>query len=346
MVGARPSLVGGNLPRMLTLVTGASGYLGVEVVRALRAQGRDVRAMIRNWDAEQRLMGTGAMPVLGDVTQPETLGAALEGVSRVFHLAGVVGHRAREDARLWQVNVQGSHNLLDAAKKAGVERVIFTSSVSAMGPAQSPEYPRTEQHFLLDGDDGRPDFRYARSKAHSEQAALKAAIDGLDVVIVNPGFVIGPGDVNRVSSWPIEEYLRGRLRFTVHGGLSYVDARDVAAGHLLAEQRGVTGARYILTSPEGNLSHPDYFDRVGRVTGKRRATVKVPVGALTPGLRVARALRLRFVPVDDDELRSSAYWWFYSSDKAIEELGFSARPLDETIKDTAAWLSEDGYHRH
>jgi dihydroflavonol-4-reductase len=331
---------------MLTLVTGASGYLGVEVVRALRAQGRDVRAMIRNWDAEQRLMGTGAMPVLGDVTIPETLGAALEGVSRVFHLAGVVGHRASDEATLWQVNVQGSLNLLAAARNAGVERVVFTSSVGTMGPAQTPQHPRTEQHFLLDGDDGRGDFRYARSKAHAEQAALKAAVDGLDVVIVNPGFVIGPGDVHRVSSWPMEEYLRGRLRFTVHGGLSYVDARDVAAGHLLAEERGVTGERYVLTSPEGNLSHPDYFDRVGEVTGKRRVTFKVPVGALTPGLRAARVLRLPFVPMDDNELRSSRYWWFYDPAKAIAELGFTTRPLDETIADTAAWLRSDGYHRH
>ncbi|MDX6593862.1 MAG: hypothetical protein QOJ13_3058 [Gaiellales bacterium] len=331
---------------MVTLVTGASGYLGMEVIRALREQGRDVRAMIRNMDAEQRLADMGAMPVLGDVTQPETLGPVLEGVSRVFHLAGVVGHRASDEARLSQVNVQGSHNLLAAAKKAGVERVVYTSSVSAMGPAQTPAHPRTEQHFLLDGDDGRPDFRYGRSKAHGEQAALKAAIDGLDVVVVNPGFVIGPGDVHRVSSWPIEEYLRGRLRFTVHGGLSYVDARDVAAGHLLAEEHGVTGERYILTAPEGNQSHPDFFDRVGEVTGNRRATVKVPVGALTPGLRVARALRLPFVPVDDNELRSSAYWWFYRGDKAADELGFSARPLDETIKDTVAWLREDGYRRH
>lgn len=331
---------------MLTLVTGASGYLGVAVIRALRAQGRDVRALIRSPDSAARLEGTGATTVLGDVTEPETLGPALQGVQRVFHLAGAVGHRARDEARLWQINVQGSENLLAACTEAGVERVVFTSSVGAMGPAQTPGYPRTEQHFLLDGDDGRPDFRYARSKAHAEQAALRAAIDGLDVVVVNPGFVIGPGDVHRVSSWPIEEYLRGTLRFTIHGGLSYVDARDVAAGQLQAEERGVTGERYILTSPEGNLSHPDFFERVGDVTGKRRATMKLPVGALSPVLRLARTIRLPFVPVDDDELRSSAYWWFYSPQKAIDELGFTTRPLDESIRDTAEWLKQDGYRRH
>jgi dihydroflavonol-4-reductase len=120
---------------MLTLVTGAAGYIGVEMVRQLRAQGRDVRAMVRTWDSEQRLSGTGAMTVLGDVTHPETLGPALEGVSHVFHLAGVVGHRASDDLRLEQVNVVGAKNLLDAAATAAVERVVFASSVGAMGPA-------------------------------------------------------------------------------------------------------------------------------------------------------------------------------------------------------------------
>jgi dihydroflavonol-4-reductase len=331
---------------MLTLVTGATGYIGVELVRQLRAQDRDVRALIRTWNAEQRLSGTGASAVLGDVTEPDTLAAALQGVSRVFHLAGAVGHRLSDEPRLQRVNVDGARNLLEAATRAGVERVVFTSSVGAMGPAASPEYPRSEQHFLLDGDDGRGDFRYSRSKALGEQLALDAAKQGLDVVVVNGGFVIGPGDVHRVSAWPIEEYLRGVLRFTVKGGLSYVDVRDVAAGHLLAEQHGVAGERYILTNDDANLPYPEFFDRVGDVAGHRRWTVKAPVGALTPGLRLARALRLPLVPIDDNELRSGAYWWYYTAAKARQQLGFTTRPLDETLADTIAWFRADGYRRH
>src|SRR4051795_13097098 len=263
----RETYPAGRLSEMLTLVTGAAGYIGVEMVRQLRAQGRDVRAMVRTWDSEQRLSGTGAMTVLGDVTYPETLAPALEGVSHVFHLAGVVGHRASDDLRLEQVNVVGAKNLLDAAATAGVERVVFASSVGAMGPASTPEHPRSEAHWLLDGDDGRPDFRYARTKALGEQHALQAAAEGLDVVVVNPGFLIGPGDVHRVSSWPIEEYLRGVPRALVRGGLSSVDARAVVGGMLAAEERGRAGERYILTHPQGNLSHGDFFDLVGRVTG-------------------------------------------------------------------------------
>jgi len=302
--------------------------------------------MVRSWDAEQRLSGTGVQVVLGDVTQPESLPTPLAGVERVFHLAGAVGHRASDEPRLQLVNVDGAANLLAAARDAGVGRIVFTSSVSAMGPASTPDHPRTEAHSLLDGDDGRGDFRYGRSKARGEELALGAADDGMDVVIVNPGFVLGPGDVHRVSAWPVEEYLRGLLRFTVRGGLSYVDVRDVAAGHLLAEERGKTGERYILSNDEGNLSYPEFFARVGAVAKRPRMMLRMPVGALAPPLRIARALRLPLVPIDDNELRSAAYWWFYSSAKAREQLGYGTRPLDETLADTIAWFKQDGYRRH
>ena len=330
---------------MVTLVTGATGYLGVELVRALRAQDRQVRALARSDAGAARLDGLGAEVVRGDVTVPDSLPPVFAGVTRVFHLAGVVAHRAREDARLRAVNVEGTRNALAACRSAGVERVVFVSSVAAVGPAATPAYPRTEGAWMIDGDDGRPDFRYARSKAAGEQLALEAAADGLDVVVANPGFAIGPGDVHRVSSWPVEEYLRGRLRFTIDGGLSYVDARDIAAGLLLTEERGRTGERYILTNDEGNLSHRDFFARVGRVTGKPRRQVHLSKGILLPVLRAGTALRLP-LPLDADELASSSRWWFYTAAKARSELGFATRPVDDTIRDTANWLLADGYHRH
>ena len=330
---------------MITLVTGATGYLGVDLVRVLRAQGRDVRALARSDAGAARLDGLGAEVVRGDVTVPDSLGPAFAGVSRVFHLAGVVAHRAREDGRLRSVNVDGARNTLAACRAAGVERVVFVSSVAAVGPAATPAHPRDEGAWMIDGDDGRPDFRYARSKAAGEQLALEAAADGLDVVVANPGFAIGPGDVHRVSSWPVEEYLRGRLRFTIDGGLSYVDTRDIAAGLLLTEERGRTGERYILTNDEGNLSHRDFFARVGSVTGKPRRQLHLSKDLARPLLRVGTALRLP-LPLDTDELASSSRWWFYTAAKARRELGFETRPVDETIRDTANWLLTDGYHRH
>jgi dihydroflavonol-4-reductase len=335
-----------RLAAMKTLVTGATGYLGSELVRELVRQGRPVRALARSQQSADRIADTGAEIAIGDVVDPPSLVAAFDGVDRVFHLAGVVAHRASDEERLMLVNIEGSENVLAAARDAGVGRIVYTSSVSAMGPAGSPGHPRTEQHFLLDGDDGRGDFRYGRSKARGEQHALRAAEEGMDVVVVNPGFVIGPGDVHRVSSWPIEEYMRGLLRVVVRGGLSYVDARDVVTGMLAAEQQGRAGERYILTHPQGNLAYPDFFDLVGQVTGRRRRQVKLPVGVLAPPLAAARVMRLPLVPLDEAELRSSAYWWFTRPDKAQQELGFQTRPLEETISDTAAWLRADGYRKH
>ena len=330
---------------MITLVTGATGYLGVDLVRVLRAQGRDVRALARSDAGAARLDGLGAEVVRGDVTVPDSLGPVVAGVGRVFHLAGVVAHRAREDDRLRSVNVDGARNTLAACRAAGVERVVFVSSVAAVGPAATPAHPRDEGAWMIDGDDGRPDFRYARSKAAGEQLALEAAAGGLDVVVANPGFAIGPGDVHRVSSWPVEEYLRGRLRFTIDGGLSYVDTRDIATGLLLTEERGRTGERYILTNDEGNLSHRDFFARVGSVTGKPRRQLHLPKDLARPLLRAGTALRLP-LPLDTDELASSSRWWFYTAAKARRELGFETRPIDDTIRDTANWLLADGYHRH
>jgi dihydroflavonol-4-reductase len=330
---------------MRTLVTGATGYLGAGLVRELRSRDREVVALARTPASAARLDGTGAEVAEGDVLDTDSLDRALAGVARVFHLAGIVGHRAADEPKLRAVNVEGARNVLGACTRAGVERVVFTSSVAAVGPAGGPGHPRDEGAWLLDGDDGRVDFRYGRSKAAGEQAALEAAAGGLDVVITNPGFVIGPGDVHRVSSWPVEEYLRGRLRFTVDGGLSYVDARDVVTGHLLAEERGRSGERYILTNDDANLSHRDFFALVGSVTGRPRRQLHLSAGMLRSVLRAGSALHLP-LPLDDQELASSSHWWYYTAAKARAELGFTVRSIADTIRDTADWLRSDGYRKH
>jgi dihydroflavonol-4-reductase len=319
-----------------TLVTGASGFLGRLLVRRLADEGRPVRVLERRpsdaWD------GLDVERVQGDVTDPGSLARASEGVSRVFNLAGVVSHLDRDAAVLHRVNVAGVDNVLGAARAAGVERVVHVSSVAAVGPAPDAEHPADESSAF-------PEFanRYAypRTKRLGEERAMAAAAAGQDVVIACPGFVIGAGDVNRISTFTIEQYLRGTLRFTIPGGLSYVDARDVVEGLLLLEGKGARGERYILTSEDGNLSHRDFFDLVGEVAGKKRLTVPLPPALLVPGARLLTNLRVP-LPVKPDELASSRHYWFARADRARRDLGFTSRPVREAIAATVDWYGQNG----
>ena len=308
---------------MTTLVTGATGFLGSHLVDLLLERGTTVRALFdRDRDA-QALRARGVEVVLGDVTDDECVSAATADCERLYHLAGVVSHRRRDLVRLHSVNVAGTRNLL-----AGVEpgaRVVHVSSVAAIGPVSSPEQRARENHSFPPAAARLP---YAESKREGERIVREAVARGVDVVIANPGFLLGPGDVHRVSTWPVSAYLAGRLRFTIGGGLSFVDARDVAYGLIALGDRGRCGERMILASEEGNLSWRDFFALVGDVAGVRRLTARLP----RPAARAAAHLTPWLVSPDD--VRAAAHWWFVSAAKAERELGFLTRPIAETLQDT------------
>jgi dihydroflavonol-4-reductase len=319
-----------------TLVTGASGFLGRHLVRRLADEGRSIRVLERR--ASDAFDGLTVERAQGDVTDRESLARAAEGVGTVFHLAGVVSHLDRDAARLHAVNVEGVTNVLDAAREAGVRRVVHVSSIASLGPAPDREHP-------VDEDAVFPEFanRYAypRTKRLGEERAQAAAAAGQDVVIACPGFIIGAGDVNRISTFTVEQYLRGTLRFTVPGGIAQVDVRDVTAGLLLMENAGVSGRRYILTADDGNLTHAEFFRLVGEVAGKRRLTVPLPPGLAVPSARVLAKLHAP-LPVKPDELRSSVHYWFCSNARARAELGFSPRPVREAVEATVDWYRQNG----
>ncbi len=310
---------------MATLVTGATGFLGRYLLPLLVKRGDDLRALVRAGTASEGLRELGVDVVTGDLLDGDALKRAAAGCDRVFHLAGVVRHAGQDLARLQSVNVDGARSLVAAVEPGA--RVVHVSSVAAVGPAAGPDRPANEEHPFPPLAER---YVYARTKRAAEQVMLEAAQRGLEVVVANPGFLIGPGDVYRVSTWPVGRYLQGALRITVPGGLSYVDARDVAVGLVALEERGRTGERTILTSTEGNLSHAEFFRRVGEVTGVRRHML-----ALSPRVAVFGA-RLIPWPVHPDEVAAAANWWFYDPGKAERELGFTTRPLDETIAETAA----------
>ena len=318
------------------LVTGATGFMGRTLVARLLEDGRAVRVLERRpSDAFDALE---VERVTGDVTKPETLAAACDGAEAVFNLAGVLSYDAKDEARLQAVNVDGLASLLAAARRAGSGRVVHVSSVAAIGYTDDPARPQSEDSPF---PEGALRNRYARSKRLGEEIVAGAAAEGQDVVVVCPGFLLGPGDVNRINTFVVEEYLRGFLRTTVEGGLSSVDVRDVADGLVAAERLGVSGRRYILTSEDGNLSHREFFALAGEVDGKRRRTFELPPALLTAGARLGRALRLP-VPLSPEEIQAACNWWYFTPARAMNELGFKPRPVREAMEATVRYLRDRG----
>lgn len=310
---------------MTTLVTGATGFLGRHLVALLAAQGGHVHALLREGTDPGPLPELGVEVVRGALLDEASLQGAAAGCDRVFHLAGVVSHRRRDVPVLRAVNVEGTRRLLAAVEPGA--RVVHVSSVAAVGPVASPEARADERHEL---PAWAAAFPYAGTKREGELVALEAARAGVDVVVANPGFLLGPGDVYRVSTWPVSAYLAGRIRFTTPGGLSFVDARDVAGGLVTLAERGRAGERTILAGEGGNLEWDAFFALVAKVSGIRRLTVRLPRRAALSAATVVPWL------VRPDEVRAAAHWWFYDAAKAERELGFTTRPLAETIADTIA----------
>jgi dihydroflavonol-4-reductase len=266
----------------------------------------------------------GVRVVRGELLAGDAVGVT-NGVELVFHVAGRVSHEPRELRHLRAINVDGLRRALEAAP-AGA-RIVHVSSVAAVGPAPGPDRPATEEQPFPEWALRYP---YAATKREGEAVAFAAAEAGRDVVVACPGFLLGPGDVYGISTWPVRRYLDGTLRIHEPGGLSHVDARDVAAGLLVLAERGRAGERTILTSREGNLSHEALFRRVADVTGVQRRMV-----GLNPKV-AALGARLVPWPVKPGEVRAAAHWWFYDPAKAERELGWSPRAIDETIAATAA----------
>lgn len=310
---------------MRTLVTGATGFLGGHLVRLLVERPGPVRALVRDGTDDRALRALGVEVVRGDALDGSAVRRAATGCGLVFHLAGAIGYERGDRERQRRLNVGGVRIALDAAEPAA--RFVHVSSVAAIGPADGPDRPAGERHpYPIRADR----YVYPETKRAGEGLVLDAAASGRDALVANPGFLIGPGDVHRASTWLVQRYLQGALRLLVEGGLSYVDARDVAAGLVALAERGRPGERTILTSREGNLSHAAFFRRVAAVTGVRRRQLVLP-----SRVAVAGAALIRW-PVKPGEAAAAANWWFYDPAKAERELGFTTRPLDESIAETAA----------
>jgi dihydroflavonol-4-reductase len=319
-----------------TLLTGGTGFIGSHLARALAAEGADLRLLIRRDSAADHLADLDFERVNGDVTDRRAVRRGVAGVERVFHVAGVTSMRRGSAERVFAVNVGGARIVAEEALQAGVGRMIHTSSAAALGPA-APHGRADESQPFIAGSLGIP---YVNSKHESEVEVLRVAAHGLEVVIVNPTFVLGPDDPTGTSMALVRRFLQRRIPAYVNGGINISDVRDVAAGQLAAAQRGRPGERYVLGGRNFTLHR--LFADLARLSGVAPPSLRLPAGLAAGGAELVERLGLP-VPVSADEARSAALWWTYSGAKAKRELGYEPRPHEETLRDALEWqLAELG----
>jgi dihydroflavonol-4-reductase len=316
-----------------TLVTGGSGFLGSHLVRALAERGDDLRLLARRTSNLDHLDGVGFERVTGDVTDRRAVRRAMNGVERVFHVAGRTSLRDRDRQAVFDINVRGARIVFEEALAAEVTRLVHTSSVGAIGVAKPKGTADEKTSFEI----GHLGIAYVNSKHEAELEAMRAAARGLPVVVVNPSFVFGPDDPTGTSMTLIRRFLLRRIPVYVDGGLNIVDVRDVATGHVLADEKGKVGERYILAGRNFTLDR--LFADLSRLSGIDPPAIKLPASVAVAGARAAASAGLP-VPVSADEVRSATLWWTYRNTKARKELGFEPRPHEETLEAAVRWQAE------
>jgi len=326
------------------LVTGATGFIGSNLCRGLIEAGYQVRAFRRSTSSLKLIEDLPLDHAIGDLTDPESLVAAMQGIEAVFHTASKVDYWRSPDG-IYATTVGGTRLVLEAAMQAGVKRVVYTSSVASLGvpavkvPGEHPPLLMNENHAW----NYRPEsFRYGHAKHLAEMEVQKAVAQGLDAVIVNPSMVFGPGDVNRISGEIVVQVARGIVRFSLPGGMNGIHVNDAIRGHLLALERGRCGERYILGAE--NKTFLEFIRITAEVVGRAPPKFVIPSWILQP-LASPLDLLCRFVPMpfNGDLLRFSNQLMYYDTRKAQHELGLTdLLPVRTALQDAYQWYQEQG----
>lgn len=325
---------------MRALVTGGTGFVGANLVDGLTAAGHTARVLRRETSRLDALDGLTYEEVVGDILDYESLIPAMEGCDWVFHLAAVSDYWRQGTAWLYEVNVEGTRNVLRAAQTAGIKRLVYTSSVVALGIPPFGQSMDEAHEFNV----SPRRFPYAHSKHLAEQEVQKAVRNGLEAIIVNPTVIIGPRDVNNISGSIGFLVARGWVRFYLPGGLNCVAVEDVVAGHIAAAERGRPGERYILGGE--NLPVRQVIDAVVELSGAPRPLFTLPRWIIGPAaLAVAAAQRVlaNRIPFDADQVRMSGQTTYVRSDKAIRELGLPQTPFLLAVERAYRWFKQNGY---
>jgi dihydroflavonol-4-reductase len=326
---------------MKVLVTGATGFVGGAVARALVNSGIDVRVLARAGADLQNLQGLTVERVEGDLRDQASLRKSLIGCRQLYHVAAHYALWAKDPAIFYDVNVTGTKNLLEAAREVGTERIVYCSTIGAIGLPPGGGLGTEETPVSLEQMAGH----YKRSKYLAEQEVLKLAKAGLPVVIVNPSAPVGAGDVKPTPTGQvIVDFMKGRMPAYIETGMNIVDVDDVAAGHLLAMQKGRIGQRYILGNK--NLMLREVFEILSRLTGVKAPTIKLPRLAIIPLAYLNQWIaNLTGQPprIPLEGVKMAKYKMHYDCGKAIRELGIPHTPPEVALEKAVRWFRDHGY---
>ena len=326
---------------MKALVTGATGFVGAALARTLIAAGWQVRALTRAGSDPRNLRTLAVERIVGDLTDAPSLERAVAGCEAVFHAAADYRLWVPDPQTMYRANVDGTRNLLEAARRAGVQRIVYTSSVACIGLPADGSVGTEDTPVSLESMVGH----YKRSKFLAERVALEAAGQGAPVVIVNPAAPVGPRDVKPTPTGQIVlDAALGRTPAYVDTGLNIVHVDDVAAGHVLAFHRGRPGERYILGGE--NLPLREILVEITRLAGRAPPRIRLPHGVVLPIAYLAEGFaRLTGKPtrVTVDSVRMARKRMYFSSEKAARELGYRYRPAALAFADALEWFRAEGY---
>jgi len=327
------------------LVTGATGFIGANVMRRLVERGEDVRVLVRATSKRSNLAGLPVEVAVGDLRDADSVRRAVRGCSRVFHVAADYRFWARDPRELYESNVQGTVHVMDACLAEGVERVVYTSTVGTIGLSVHPN-PCDETTPLMAG---QLTSHYKRSKLEAERAALAFVERGLPLVVVNPSAPVGPWDAKPTPTGRIiVDFANRRLPAIVDTGLNIVHVRDVAEGHLLAADRGRIGERYILG--HRNMTLAEIVGELSALTGIPAPRMQIPyavawtVGAVSTA--VADWITHRPPAVALEAVKMSRRRMFFDASKAVRELGLPQTPVRAAFDDALAWFEQAGFIRN
>lgn len=329
---------------MRAFITGGTGFIGSNLVAGLNDYGIISRVLRRETSSTLALEGLNYETSIGDILDsPDQLAEAISGCDWVFHIAAVSDYWRKGSDWIYEVNVQGTNNMLAAAKKAGTKRFIFTSSLAALGMPEPGQLLDESSSFNLNPEH----WPYGHSKHLAEIEVVRAVENGLKAIILNPSIVLGPRDVNLISGSIIIEAAKGLARVYPPGGVNYVSIEDVVAGHIGAAEKGIAGERYVLAGE--NVSHKKALQIICEVVGRPPPKIRIPKKTLpiiSATIKVLRAVFGNRIPFDANQVLASGEWIYADGRKAINAFNLPQVPFNYSVQNTYDWFSDHGFLDH